>query len=236
MGFWNFIGIASKKEIIHLNEKITSIEKLANKLIEKCDGIIDNNEKLNTKIDSSIKELQSKIEDNEKSINEIKEVILNINDIMSKKDDIQEFKELLINNTDEIKAYTKNEYEEIKVVENKMLTKAQDIHEIVNNHSEEVKPVIDQAKITLNEINACIKEGLTKLQNSLSCNEKNLKEVILDSQSLIADKNDVAKLVKMVSQYKKETESINSEISIIEKMIRAIWVNDIAASLETKVE
>ncbi|MGY0372333.1 hypothetical protein [Clostridium sp. JNZ J1-5] len=184
MGFWNYIGLASKKDIENINTQMDEIKKIINIGI-KSNGDIKKN---NNHLQQSMSDEFTSIENNINTMNaQLKEIIedVNNNNISRNEKLIQKLNESNIQN--------------------------------LKSNDEAKKQIADLGN-SLNPIYLEITEMKKYNDEKFTDNDKSLKQFI-----------------KEFKEYKKNVDSLNKDLSIIQQMIRMVWVNDIVDTLESKL-
>lgn len=184
MGFWSYIGLASKKDIENINTQMDEIKKLISIGITANEDIKKNNNNLQKSMSDGF----HSIENNVNTMNtQFKEIIedANNNNISRNEKLIQKLNEFNIQN------------------------------------------------LKLNDDN---KKQIANLGNSLNPIYLEVTEMKKHNDEKFADNNKSLKqLIKEFKEYKKNIESLNKDVSIIQQMIRVVWVNDIVDTLDSKL-
>lgn len=184
MGFWNYIGLASKKDIENINTQMDEIKKIINVGIKSNEDI----KKTNNHLQQSIFDEFKGIENNINTMNtQLKEIIGDVNDHNISRD------EKLIQHLNEF-----------------------NVENIKSN--DEVKKQIENLGGSLNSVYLKVIEMKKYNDDQFADNNKLLKQFI-----------------KEFEEYKKNVDSLNKDLSVIQQMIRIVWVNDIVDTLENKL-
>lgn len=184
MGFWSYIGLASKKDIENINTQIGEIKKLISIGITSNEDIKKNNNDLQQSMSDEFNSIENNINTMSTQFKEIIEDVNN-NNISRNEKLIQKLNESNIQN--------------------------------LKSNDEAKKQIADLGN-SLNPIYLEITEMKKYNDEKFTDNNKSLKQ-----------------LIKEFKEYKKNVESLNKDVSIIQQMIRVVWVNDIVDTLESKL-
>lgn len=185
MSFWNFIGLASKKDILDMNKQLDDMKKLIDVNISSSDNI---------NITSN------KIKDNiSEGFNSIKNEINQLNDTLNE--------EIINFRNENIKS------EEV------IFSKLEKIESQISKLNEDNEKYTNNLNIVLKGIYNDITELKTKTTNI---------------ETLINNKI-INQITKDIKESQKQLDTLTKDMSIIQQMIRVVWVNDIIDTLEKQV-
>lgn len=272
MSFWNFIGLANKKDIVNLNKQLEYMKTLIGSNITTSDNINTTNNKIKEDMVVGLNNIKEEINDlnsgfNEKIVNfennnvknqqltcdELEKInfyistleknnerdIVNINDILKKmSQDIVETKNTSAANTRNLSkgvSYIKNDINSFKTEVNE---------KIINFKSESIKgqqvvcdilEKIDVQISKLNEKNQKHTNDLNTILKGMYDDITELKTKTTDITNIINDNKIIKQITKDIKHSQKKIDTLNKEVSIIQQMIRVVWVNDIVDTLENQV-
>jgi|GEM_PF-6903380 len=184
MGFWSYIGLASKKDIENVNIQIDEIKNLINMSISKNEDIKRENDEQNQSVRNSFNEIEDKMSEM---------------------------------NTEVKKALDK--------VERSSNSKHKKVVEMLNETSNINVKYYEENKNQIADLGNSLKPIYLDITDMKKVNdEKNVEH-----------SNSLNKLIKEFKEHKKNVSALNKDLSIIQEMIKVVWVNDIVDTLESKI-
>lgn len=221
MSFWNFIGLPSKKDIINLNKQLENIQNLKNEDIKNQQLICNEL----SKIKLHILKLE---ENNEKNVTNINNMLQTISK------NIVETKNTAISNTRNLSkavSYIEGDINKLKTEFNEEFNNLQNRnikgHQVICDILEK----IDVEIYKLNEENQKHRDDLNTILKGLYNDLIQLKIKTTDIENTLNNKI-TKQITNDTRYYQGQMDMLNKEISIIQEMIKIVWVNDIVDTLE----